>query len=93
MTSPTKANILSAERYSLADQVKTCVTCSDTLKTVAALTKRYSLFGNPKYTDLTVTCGEREWKLHKSIVCLQCDFFDKACDGRLKVSQKAFRRI
>ena len=44
------------------------------------------LLGSGKYSDLTVTCGPRGWKVHKGVLCLQSDFFAKACDGDFKVS-------
>lgn len=43
------------------------------------------LLGSGKYSDLTLTCGSRSWKVHKGVLCLQSDFFAKACDGDFKV--------
>lgn len=45
-----------------------------------------ALLGSGKYSDLTLTCGSRSWKVHKGVLCLQSDFFAKACDGDFKVS-------
>lgn len=45
-----------------------------------------ALLGSGKYSDLTLTFGSRSWKVHKSVLCLQSDFFAKACDGGFKVS-------
>lgn len=44
------------------------------------------LLGSGKYSDLTLTCGSQIWKVHKGVMCLQSDFFAKACDGDFKVS-------
>ena len=57
---------------------------------LAATTNQMSLLsgllGSGKYSDLTLTCGSRSWKVHKSVLCLQSDFFAKACDGDFRVS-------
>ncbi|KAF2459116.1 hypothetical protein BDY21DRAFT_267532, partial [Lineolata rhizophorae] len=44
----------------------------------------YRLFIDPKYADLTVTCGTDVYRLHKSVVCPRSDFFAKACEGNFK---------
>lgn len=46
-----------------------------------------ALLGSGKYSDLTLTCGSRSWKVHKGVLCLQSDFFAKACDGDFRVSK------
>ncbi|KAK4549102.1 hypothetical protein LTR36_007558 [Oleoguttula mirabilis] len=46
------------------------------------------LFTSGKYSDITVVCGKRKWKLHKSILCTQSDYFAKACDGSFHEAQK-----
>ena len=38
-----------------------------------------------KYSDLTVSCGVRSWKVHKAVVCTQSEFFASACDRGFKV--------
>jgi hypothetical protein len=43
-----------------------------------------SMFNDPQYSDLTVKCEGRTWKVHKVVVCPQVRFFTKACDGRFK---------
>jgi hypothetical protein len=48
-----------------------------------------TLLESGRYSDLTVTCGKRNWKVHKSVLCVQSDFFAKACDGGFKVRNTA----
>jgi hypothetical protein len=43
------------------------------------------LLGSGKYSDLTLRRGSRSWKVHKGVLCLQSDFFAKACDGDFRV--------
>ncbi|KAK4958235.1 hypothetical protein LTR10_004661 [Elasticomyces elasticus] len=45
-------------------------------------------YKNPKYTDLTIKCGHREWQVHKFVVCSQSPFFAKACDGSFKEAEE-----
>ncbi|KAK5011825.1 hypothetical protein LTR60_004694 [Cryomyces antarcticus] len=40
-----------------------------------------SMFDNPKYSDLVVTCGRRAFKVHKTIICSQSKWFASACEG------------
>ncbi|KAI9784353.1 MAG: hypothetical protein M1839_002414 [Geoglossum umbratile] len=35
-----------------------------------------------KYSDLTIICGNREFNVHRSIVCPRSRFFAAACDGK-----------
>ena len=49
-------------------------------------TKLSTLLESGKYSYLTLKCGNRNWKAHKSVLCIQSDFFAKACDGGFKVS-------
>lgn len=66
--------------------------CITTLsRTAMAAPKSGSLLESGKYSDLTVTCGDRSWRLHKSIVCLHSDFFASACDRPFKVSSLTHR--
>lgn len=37
-------------------------------------------------SDLTIICGEREWKVHKLVLCLNSDVFKKMLQGDFKVS-------
>lgn len=48
-------------------------------------TKLSTLLESGKYSDLTLYCGSRKWKAHKSVLCIQSDFFAKACDGEFQV--------
>ncbi|KAK8230799.1 hypothetical protein HDK77DRAFT_450914 [Phyllosticta capitalensis] len=36
-------------------------------------------FKSNQYSDLTIRCRDREFYVHKVIVCSQCDFFANAC--------------
>jgi hypothetical protein len=38
------------------------------------------------FSDLVLKCGDKEWKLHKSVVCCQSKFFHEACSGDFQVS-------
>ena len=49
-------------------------------------TRLSTLLESGKYSDLTLKCGSRNWKVHKSVLCIQSDFFAKACDGNFKAS-------
>ncbi|KAI9037152.1 BTB/POZ domain-containing protein [Aspergillus affinis] len=42
-----------------------------------------------QYTDLTVTCGDRSFQVHKVVVCAQSPFFDAACGGQFKESSES----
>ncbi|KAF2085251.1 hypothetical protein K490DRAFT_67899 [Saccharata proteae CBS 121410] len=43
-----------------------------------------SYYAIGKYSDLTVQCEDREFKVHKVIVCGQSSYFSKMCDGDWK---------
>ncbi|KAI1390354.1 BTB/POZ protein [Hypoxylon trugodes] len=36
------------------------------------------------FSDVTVNCGDRTWKLHKAITCSRCPYFNKAFNGHFK---------
>jgi hypothetical protein len=36
------------------------------------------LFDTGKYTDLLVTCGPDEYRVHRNVVCAQSGFFERA---------------
>ncbi|KAL2142003.1 hypothetical protein VTI28DRAFT_1693 [Corynascus sepedonium] len=44
------------------------------------------LYGDEKYADLTVTCGERTFRLHRAIICSQSPIFETACSGGFRES-------
>lgn len=55
---------------------------------IVILTSDDRLFTSSEYSDLTITCRGREWRVHKSVVCTQCDPFRKACNGDFVVRVK-----
>ena len=44
-----------------------------------------SLLTSEKYSDLTIICGDRNFKVHRAVVCTQSKFFSLACDGGFQV--------
>jgi hypothetical protein len=49
-----------------------------------------ALHGDEKYADLTVTCGDHIFKLHRAVICPQSPFFEKACSGGFMVGLTIF---
>lgn len=45
-----------------------------------------NVFNSSDYSDLTICCKEREWKVHRAIICPQSKFFAVACNGDFKVN-------
>ncbi|KAJ5821251.1 uncharacterized protein N7525_010535 [Penicillium rubens] len=45
-----------------------------------------SIHLDPKYSDLTIVCGDKEYAVHKCIVCPRSKFFAKACDSGFEES-------
>jgi len=43
-----------------------------------------SLFLSPKYSDLTIVCGNETFSAHRNIVCPRSNYFARACDGNFK---------
>ncbi|KAF5689982.1 amino acid transport gap1 [Fusarium denticulatum] len=39
------------------------------------------------YSDLTITCGKYQYRVHKAIICPRSNFFKAACDGKFKEAQ------
>ncbi|KAJ5232884.1 hypothetical protein N7468_005840 [Penicillium chermesinum] len=44
------------------------------------------LFLNTKYSNLKIYCGDKIFPAHKTIVCPQSDYFEKACTGEFQES-------
>ncbi|KAF5594759.1 hypothetical protein FPCIR_4773 [Fusarium pseudocircinatum] len=36
------------------------------------------------YSDLTITCGKDQYRVHKAIICPRSNFFKAACDGKFE---------
>lgn len=45
-----------------------------------------TLLLSEKFSDMTITCGGREFKAHRAVVCTQSSFFDKAFTSDFRVS-------
>ncbi|KAK5701413.1 hypothetical protein LTR17_022606 [Elasticomyces elasticus] len=45
---------------------------------------------DPKHWDLIIKCEDKEWRVHKLILCSQSSFFAKACEGGF---QEASRNV
>ncbi|KAG4261291.1 hypothetical protein FPRO03_11842 [Fusarium proliferatum] len=39
------------------------------------------------YSDLTISCGKDQYRVHKAIICPRSHFFKAACDGKFKEAQ------
>lgn len=48
------------------------------------------LFDTGEYSDLTITCGQDTYKVHKAIVCKRCDFFKRAISFGGKVRLEVY---
>ncbi|KAK2803075.1 hypothetical protein FQN50_007156 [Emmonsiellopsis sp. PD_5] len=42
------------------------------------------LYKNDMYSDLTIVCGTKTFKVHRCIMCPRSGFFKAACDGRFR---------
>jgi BTB/POZ domain len=51
----------------------------------AMLASKWSILQSGKYSDLTIGSGDREFHVHKAVICPQSPFFMAACDGEFKV--------
>ncbi|KAK3946661.1 hypothetical protein QBC32DRAFT_357015 [Pseudoneurospora amorphoporcata] len=46
------------------------------------------LYFSGEYSDLVISCGGREYHVHRAIVCMQSEFFSAACRGSFKAKGK-----
>ena len=44
-----------------------------------------TLYESGKYSDLIISCGEKQFNVHRAIVCTQCPWIAAACDGNFMV--------
>ena len=44
-----------------------------------------TLYESGKYSDLIISCGEKQFNVHRNIVCTQCPWIAAACDGNFMV--------
>lgn len=51
-----------------------------------------TLLQSEKYSDMTISCGGRDFKAHRAIVCTQSSFFDRAMSSNFKVSYRTHAR-
>jgi hypothetical protein len=40
-----------------------------------------------KYSDLTITCNNKQWAVHKAVICSRSSFFDLACSRHFRESK------
>ena len=40
------------------------------------------------YSDLTVSCGGQEFRVHRAVICPRSPFFAAACSGEFQASTK-----
>ena len=45
-----------------------------------------SLLESGKYSDYTIVCNDREWRVHKAVVCVESVYFEAAAKGNFDVS-------
>ncbi|KAF5709422.1 hypothetical protein FMUND_10115 [Fusarium mundagurra] len=59
-----------------------------TMATQSAQSKALvNLLKTGDYSDLTITCGEDQYHVHKALICPRSKFFKAACDGKFKVCE------
>ncbi|MCJ1438124.1 hypothetical protein MMC27_007511 [Xylographa pallens] len=49
----------------------------------------HKLLNNSDYSDFTVKCGTKTWRIHRAIVCSRSKYFKRACDGDFKEAREA----
>ena len=47
--------------------------------------KALEMLQSGEYSDFTITCRGKEFKVHKMMICCESDFFKKCCEGNFKV--------
>ncbi len=50
------------------------------------LMRRRRLYRNGAYSDLVVESADKQYRVHKAVVCTRSSFFAAACEGPFKVS-------
>ncbi|KAK4182685.1 BTB/POZ protein [Podospora australis] len=45
------------------------------------------------FSDVTVRCQDREWNLHKAILCTRSEWFEKALNGKFQEAQTGIVKI
>lgn len=45
-----------------------------------------SFYNSHAFSDFTVVCGERRWKVHKLVVSANSKYIHKACAGEFRAS-------
>jgi hypothetical protein len=51
-----------------------------------------SLLALDIFSDLTITCGEKQWKVHKNLLWIQSDYFRKLLNENFKVKKRSHPR-
>ena len=46
----------------------------------------WALLQSGQYSDLTVKCEAREWKVHRLVICPRSGFFENACKNDFEAS-------
>ena len=61
--------------------------CADSVTNSASATKDHNamLFKSGRYSDMTVVCGDRSWKLHKIIVLEQSKTLEAMLNAAFQV--------
>ncbi|KAF6235108.1 hypothetical protein HO173_006735 [Letharia columbiana] len=47
------------------------------------------LWTSQKYSDMTIRCGSKEYKVHRSVICPRSTFFAAACNGEFMEAKSA----